>query len=61
MHLVMVDSLKKVENYRDAVVASYPKQTHFKITPASIDAKVWKKNVTNQWTNYNAPGPQRVK
>jgi len=62
MHLVMVDSLKKVENYRDAVLVSHLTHSiHFDIRPAQNDAKVWKKNSSNQWTNYDSPYPQKIK
>ena len=57
----MVDSLKKVENYRKALKSSDIKAHHYKVEPAEIGAKVWRKDRTNKWTGYNDSGPRIVK
>jgi len=61
LHLVMVDSLKKVTNYRDAIKTGYPKTVWFDIRPAPKGSVVWRKDATNKWTGYNDSGPKIVK
>ena len=44
---VMIDEVKKVENYKKALESSDKgtgKTWHYSITPAEKDAKIWRKN-----------------
>lgn len=62
---IMIDDLKKVENYKEALVKSDPgsgKTWHYDIQPAMKDEVVWRKhNNYGQWTNYNCSNPPLVK
>ncbi len=58
---VMIDSLRKVENYRDALINS-GHDDWFAINAAPPDAIVWRKhNNYGQWTNYGASNPPLAK
>jgi hypothetical protein len=62
MKPIMIDQRRKCENYMIARTASKStKSKWYDIVPAEKGAKVWRKDTTNQWTNYNLPGPQLVK
>ena len=52
---VMIDSLRKVENYRKSLEASDVKTWHYDVQPAGKDCKPWRKSSSSQWTNYNSP------
>lgn len=61
---IMIDELKKVDNYHKALIGSDKgcgKTWHYDILESEKDAKVWKKNTTNKWTGYNDSGPLKVK
>ena len=58
---VMIDSLHKVENYRDALQSSDTKTFHYDVVEAAADAVVWRKSSSNKWTGYNDPGPKKIK
>lgn len=58
MKPIMTDLKHKCENYMKARI---PNVTgHHSIVKAEEGATIWRKSTTNQWTNYNAPGPSRV-
>jgi len=62
MKPIMIDQLHKCENYMAARVASKACGGRwYDIVPAEKGATIWRKDTTNQWTNYNLPGPQLVK
>ena len=65
LKLIMIDSIHKVNNYKDALVKSDPgsgKTWHYKVEDALPDEKVWRKhNNYGQWTNYNASNPPLVR
>ena len=56
----MIDERRKCENYMNARISSQTTSGWYDIVPADKGATVWRKDTTNQWTNYNAPGPQLV-
>jgi len=56
----MIDEAKKVENYKKALESSDKgtgKTWHYSVTPAENDAKIWRKNNSNKWTNYDSSNP----
>ena len=55
---IMIDTKNKCQNYMEGRIKSGVLGFH-KIELAPNDAKTWKKNTTNQWTNYNESGPCR--
>ena len=57
---VMIDQIHKVRNYRDDLITS-GHDDWFDIKPAPKDAKPWRKNNSNQWTNYDSSNPPLVK
>ena len=58
---VMIDQLKKVENYKKALIDS-GHDDWFDIQPADKDAVVWRKhNNYGKWTNYQSSNPPLVK
>jgi hypothetical protein len=64
MKPIMIDRRHKCVNYMVARLSSKGTkagQGWYDIIPAEKDAVMWKKDNSNQWTNYNAPGPQLVK
>jgi len=59
---VETNSLKKCENYRDALKASNLIQyKHFEIREALPDEELKEHKSSNQWTNYNVGGPSIIK
>lgn len=64
LKVVMTDKLKAVENYKEALERTKHRTTklrHLAIEPAAPTADVNNKRRTNAWTNYNKPGPARVR
>ena len=62
MKPIMIDERRKCENYMAARVSSKStKAGWYDIVPAPKGAKIWRKDTTNKWTNYNVSGPMRVK
>jgi len=57
----MIDSQRHCENYRKALISSDIKSFHYDIQLAPADSKVWRKNNSNKWTNYNSPFLPKVK
>ena len=62
---IMIDELKKVENYRKALVSSDPgsgKTWHYDVIEAPHGSNPWRKHDNaGPWTNYNASYPPRGK
>lgn len=61
LRCVMIDTMHKCVNYRDALKASNLKDKWFDIIPAETDDSQWRRKNKHPWVGYNISGPKVIK